>query len=163
MKPVDNEIYNMKKTFLFLLTLSLLSSCGAKKATQKTTISSKQYRLNMVFKKYEHTPYAFGGTDSRGFDCSGFVQKVYLEAFKKSIPRTTKVLIKTGKKVAKNHYQLGDLLFFKPSKKYYHVAIYSGNQHFIHSASSTGVTKTRLDNPYWKKHFLHARRILTSK
>ncbi|PCI34990.1 MAG: hypothetical protein COB60_04600 [Flavobacteriaceae bacterium] len=153
----------MKKLlFLFVCTL-ILSSCGAKKIAQASKEPSREEKLTRIFKKYEKSPYVYGGTTIRGFDCSGFVQRVYLDAFKLSIPRTTKVLIKTGKKVKKNQFQPGDLLFFKPSKKYFHVGIYSGNQYFIHSSSSYGVSKTQLENPYWKKHFLYARRILTSK
>ena len=124
---------------------------------------SNEEKLDHVFERYEHSPYQYGGTDARGFDCSGFVQRAYSEAFNIHIPRTTKEMISTGKKVTKNQYKIGDLLFFKPSKKYYHVGIYSGNNTFIHSGSSTGVTKTNLNNPYWKKYYLRARRILNSR
>jgi len=152
----------MKKLLFFSVILLLFSACGAKKMTPTVTRKSNEEKLVQVFKKYEHTPYQYGGTNSHGFDCSGFVQKAYLEAFNLKIPRTTKELISTGKKVTKNNYKIGDLLFFRPSKKYYHVGIYSGNNTFIHSASSTGVTKTNLNNPYWKKYYLRTRRILNS-
>ncbi|PCH76290.1 MAG: peptidase P60 [Flavobacteriaceae bacterium] len=153
----------MKKFFLCSVILLLLTACGAKKTTTTKHSKTTKEKLAIVFKKYEHTPYRYGGTDSRGFDCSGFVQRAYLEAFNTHIPRTTRQLISTGEKVVKNNYQIGDLLFFKPSKKYYHVGIYSGNNTFIHSASSSGVTKTNLNNPYWKKYYLRARRILNAR
>jgi len=150
----------MQKLLFFTAILFLFSACGAKKATKIVPKVSNEEKLQDVFKIYEGIPYRFGGTNKHGFDCSGFVQKVYLEAFKIDIPRTTNQLIRTGEKVSKNHYKIGDLLFFKPTKKYYHVGIYSGNNTFIHSASSSGVTKTKLSNPYWKKYYLRARRIL---
>ncbi|MBL4746037.1 MAG: C40 family peptidase [Flavobacteriaceae bacterium] len=153
----------MKKLLFFGSILLLFNACGAKKVTATKAIMSTKEKLTLVFNKYENTPYRYGGTDSNGFDCSGFVQKAYLDAFNINIPRTTKELITTGEKVRKNQYKIGDLLFFKPSKKYHHVGIYFGNGTFIHSGSSTGVTKTNLNNSYWKKHYLSARRILNSK
>ncbi len=160
MKPLDNEIYNMKQFFILFIFTLILSSCGAKKTTHTPRKSSKKEKLVRIYSKYKHTPYRYGGTNSNGFDCSGFVQKVYQEAFNIKIPRTTRKQISIGKKVSKKNYQLGDLLFFKPSKKYYHVGIYVGDNSFIHSASSSGVSKTKLNNPYWKKHYLQARRVL---
>jgi peptidoglycan endopeptidase LytE len=102
-------------------------------------------------------PYVWGGeTPQVGFDCSGFI--VYL--FKKqgiSLPRTVATIWNVGTPVSSP--SVGDIVFFetyKPGPS--HAGIYIGNNQFIHSGASTGVTISRLDNPYWKSHYLGAKR-----
>jgi peptidoglycan DL-endopeptidase LytE len=102
-------------------------------------------------------PYVWGGeTPQTGFDCSGFI--VYL--FKKqgiSLPRTVAAIWNDGKKVSSP--AVGDMVFFetyKPGPS--HVGIYIGNNQFIHSGASTGVTISSLNNSYWKARYLGAKR-----
>ncbi len=133
------------------------------KATLKKThgrTNAKKTRLEKIFRKYKGVRYRYGGTSSKGFDCSGFTQKVYLEAFKKKLPRTTKSMMKIGKKVSKHRLKIGDLVFFHPTRRYYHVGIYMGENTFIHASTSRGVMKSNLNHAYWKKHYIFARRIL---
>jgi len=149
----------MKKIhfFLTLTIISLLTSCGAsKRATESAKIETK---LEQQFQRYKGIKYKYGGTDKRGFDCSGFVQKVYKDALNIQLPRVTKDMGKLGKKIPQFRLKPGDLVFFRPSRKYRHVGIYMGNNTFIHSSSSKGITKSKLDNVYWKKKYRFAKRI----
>jgi cell wall-associated NlpC family hydrolase len=98
--------------------------------------------------------------DKRGFDCSGFTKIVYKNGFDVELPRTTSEISKLGKKISKRNLKPGDLLFFRPSRRYEHVGIFIGNNMFIHSSTSKGVIKSRLNNPYWKKKYRFAKRIL---
>ncbi len=150
----------MKKYLLIILTISLFfAQCKSTKTSVKQHNSIKQ-KLEKVYKKYKGVRYRYGGTTSRGFDCSGFVQRAYMDAFHKKLPRTTRAMMKTGKKISKSRLKIGDLVFFHPTRKYYHVGIYMGNGIFMHASSSKGVTKSRLDLKYWKRSYVTARRIL---
>ena len=145
---------------LILLAFTLfLVQCKSKKASVNHHNTVKQ-KLEREFKKYKGVKYRYGGTTSRGFDCSGYVQRVYKEAFNINLPRTTKAMMKTGKKVSKKNLKIGDLVFFHPTRKYYHVGIYMGKGTFMHASSSKGVMKSRLDLKYWKRSYVTARRIL---
>ncbi len=150
----------MKKHLLIILIISLFfSQCKSSKTTVNHHNTVKQ-KLEKVYKKYKGVQYRYGGTTSLGFDCSGFVQRAYMDAFRISLPRTTKAMMKTGKKISKSRLKIGDLVFFHPTRKYYHVGIYMGNGIFMHASSSKGVTKSRLDLRYWQRSYVTARRIL---
>ena len=152
----------MKKTILFFLIImysfSITSCGGAKKEKSKT--NSRVYLLNKAYKKYKGTPYRYGGTTSLGFDCSGFTQRVFSEYFHYKLPRTTKAMMRSGKKISKKQLKPGDLVFFHTSRRYYHVGIYIGKGAFIHASTSRGVMKSLLSNSYWKKKYIFSRRVL---
>lgn len=109
-------------------------------------------------KQYVGVPYKWGGTTPKGFDCSGFVTYVYRE-FGVSLPRTAEEQYQRGEKVAKDDLEVGDLVFFATYKKTAsHAGIYIGNDKFIHASSNKGVTISDLDESYWRKTYLGARR-----
>ena len=56
----------------------------------------------------------------------------------------------------------GDLLFFNiKSRKVNHVAIYLGNDRFIHAPRrGKSVTIDTLKKPYWQSHYVVAKRVL---
>ena len=122
-----------------------------------------EQKLESQYALYKGVKYKYGGTDKRGFDCSGFTQKVYSNAFQINLPRTTEEMSKLGNKVSKQNLLPGDLVFFRPSRKYKHVGIFIGEDFFIHSFTSKGVIKSKLDNPYWEKKYKYAKRILKTK
>ena len=147
----------IQKILIFLTITLILVSCGS--AKKKATISNKT-KLEAQFKLYKGTKYKYGGIDKRGFDCSGYVNKVYKDAFSIQLPRVTKEIAKEGRKVSKSNLKVGDLVFFRPTRRYRHVGIYMGNDEFMHSSTSKGVMKSSLNNVYWKKKYRNARRIL---
>ena len=147
-----------KKIFLSISIIIFLSSCGASK--KASIAASRKSKLEKEYRRFKGVKYKYGGTDKRGFDCSGFVQTVYRNAFAIQLPRTTKVMAEQGRKVLKSQLKIGDLVFFRPSRKYRHVGIFIGNNSFIHSSSSKGIIQSKLDNVYWKKKYRFSRRIL---
>jgi cell wall-associated NlpC family hydrolase len=145
--------------YVFLISLFVFVSCKSHKISDKQT-QTRQYKLETTYQKYKGVKYKYGGTTPKGFDCSGFVQRVFDETFNIYLPRTTKAMMKIGKRVSLESLKTGDLVFFHPTKKYYHVGIYMGDGIFIHASTSKGVMKSNLQVKYWRRSFVKARRIL---
>lgn len=128
--------------------------------------------INLALEFYT-IPYKWGGTNlEAGIDCSYFVKYI----FKKvgiDLPRTSREQFKIGELVNRDELQPGDLVFFKKTKyrkvknkikKYEyinHVGIYLKDNEFIHAArSAKKVIISSLDEPYYKKHYAGARRVI---
>ncbi|NOZ75393.1 MAG: C40 family peptidase [FCB group bacterium] len=140
-------------------------------------VQTQQAKPAMVItraKTFLGFPYLWGGTSSKGFDCSGFTKTVY---FMNGIvlPRDASQQVKTGQLVTRevntNLMKPGDLVFFgrratadRPEKAT-HVGIYLGDTEFIHSSGKVKINSfdsTRTNyNDYRYTHFLQARRVLT--
>ncbi|MBD3639580.1 MAG: C40 family peptidase [Marinobacter sp.] len=116
-------------------------------------------RLWQVFERYQGTPYQYGGTSARGFDCSGFIITAYREGLGQQLPRTTAQMLRHGREVSPAQVQPGDLVFFRIDGKEQHAGIYMGENRFIHASTSVGVTLSELDGYYWADRFTEARRF----
>jgi cell wall-associated NlpC family hydrolase len=74
------------------------------------------------------TPYVWGGTSPRGFDCSGFVQYVY-ERMGVDLPRISAQQANTGRRISLSALKAGDLVAWDNSSRNRgadHIAIYLG-------------------------------------
>ena len=78
----------------------------------------------VVARKMLGTPYLYGGTNPKGFDCSGLVRY----AFNKSgveLPRTSREIFRARQRIDLQKIEPGDLVFFAFSaNKISHVNIY---------------------------------------
>jgi hypothetical protein len=123
--------------------------------------AATQSELTTAAYKYIGVPYLYGGTTTRGLDCSGYTQLVY-KNLGISINRTTSTQYQQGTAVSKSNLQIGDLVFFNTTGKgVSHVGIYVGNNKFTHSGTSTGVTTASLGTSYWAQRYIGAKRITT--
>lgn len=114
-------------------------------------------------KRYHGTRYRFGGdSESKGFDCSGLIRRIYNDLKLKKLPHTSSGLWEMGNPVRMNELRPGDLVFFKNTYKrgISHVGVYAGSNRFIHAENRRqGVTMTRLSEPYYQLHYAGARRL----
>ncbi len=148
--PVDGKV--SPELYKTLIGRDLPVSRGAPVATVRRLIQSSF--------QYIGTPYWFGGTTPRGFDCSGFTRYVF-SSVGVNLPRMADGQYSVGRPVSSERLQPGDLVFFEtyeigPS----HVGIYIGNSQFISSTSSQGVVVSDLYGYYWGERYLGARRVL---
>jgi cell wall-associated NlpC family hydrolase len=154
----------MKKVMLLICFL-VSSICG------KPFLTEEEIRENIIntAAKLLGTPYRSGGSSENGFDCSGFVRFV-MENNNIRISRSSKDQIDDGFAIPLEAVQPGDLLIFKGANKnasrpghsgIVHHTDDNGIVHFIHSASSKGITIDNLKMDYYKNRFIEARNVIT--
>ncbi|MEK4244749.1 NlpC/P60 family protein [Psychrobacillus sp. FSL K6-2684] len=110
-------------------------------------------------KRLEGIPYLYAGNTMAGFDCSGFIYFLHTQAGMK-IERKSSESYYLESIVLTNPIP-GDLVFFQNTYKegISHMGIYLGDNQFVH-AGSKGVEITKLDNVYWKEHFVSFNRFV---
>jgi cell wall-associated NlpC family hydrolase len=107
--------------------------------------------------------YKFGGNSAQsGFDCSGFVTHVFEASLAIKLPRSSYALGRLGTKVEKNDLRPGDLVFYNTlHRAFSHVGIYIGEGRFVHAPSrGKSVEIVDMSDPYWKRRFNGARRLI---
>lgn len=117
-------------------------------------------RILNQYSSWKGVRYRLGGTSKKGVDCSAFVQITFREQFGVKLPRATLQQRNVGKAVKASQLKIGDLLLFQTNRTTRHIGIYLGNNKFVHSSTSVGVTISDLDNSYWSKRYREARRVL---
>jgi cell wall-associated NlpC family hydrolase len=104
-------------------------------------------------------PYRANGTDDRGYDCSGFVWRVYQEAGIDLKRNSAKSLWEKLPEASENEEtQFGTLVFFEGLS---HVGIVRDGFSFYHASSSQGVIRSFYSDysNYWGKRIIGYRRV----
>ena len=115
-------------------------------------------------RKYLGVPHCMGGTTMKCMDCSGLLVRVFA-VHGIHMPHNSEEQARYGKIVTgMDELAKGDLVFFiktyKTNRLITHSGIYIGDNMFIHTSSSKGVTITSLSDPWWKERFVFGTRVL---
>lgn len=109
--------------------------------------------------------YRGGGTSKAGMDCSGMVTAVF-NIFGMKLPRSSHDMAKVGEKLERDEVKKGDLVFFKTNgnRSINHVGLVIDTDgddiRFIHSSTSKGVIISSTKEPYYKRTFAQANRVI---
>jgi cell wall-associated NlpC family hydrolase len=141
---------------LMMLVLVVASACAPTRTLRTTEIEQK---LLQAHQEWRGTPYRLGGTTRNGIDCSSFVQTVMRDYLNQEVPRSTESQLRVGFRVRPQQLQPGDLVFYRTGRQRLHMGIYINEGRFLHASTSNGVMISRMDETYWSRRFLQARRI----
>lgn len=119
---------------------------------------------------FKGTRYRSGSSSPKGFDCSGFTSFVF-KKFGYNLNRSSRSQVSNGTPVAKNELKPGDLVFFNGravGKRVGHVGIVTnvkenGKFEFIHSSNGKGVVVSSSEEPYYKRRYVGANRIIENE
>jgi cell wall-associated NlpC family hydrolase len=104
--------------------------------------------------------YAYGKAHPKeGFDCSGLIWYAFRQHGIK-VPRTSALLARGGKPVARSNMRQGDIIVFRIGKRM-HAGIVADRGRFLHSPSSgLTVRLERINSQYWKNRVAAIRRYV---
>ncbi|MEX0273140.1 MAG: NlpC/P60 family protein [Flavobacteriaceae bacterium] len=133
---------------------------------------SREHLVNTA-KTLVGAPYLWGGTSTKGVDCSGFTKTIYFMNGM-IIPRDASQQVHTGISIDSirnfENLQQGDLLFFgrkatdSTNEKVVHVGMWIGNDEFIHSSGRVKIGSVNPDaenyDPYNLDRYLRTKRLL---
>jgi cell wall-associated NlpC family hydrolase len=142
-------------------TPQMPSSSSPAAASDTAHLPARAARVRELALSFRGVPYKWGGTTPRGFDCSGLVQYVYRDVGV-NLPRTSGNQALKGSAVSLTSIEVGDLIFFSIKRGVIsHVAIYVGDNQFLHAPSrGKRVCTESLDNPWWRSRIKRVRRVL---
>lgn len=101
-------------------------------------------------------PYRSSGTDDRGYDCSGFVWRVFQEAGIDLTRTSARTLWKSlPEATEEEETEFGTLVFFEGLT---HVGIVRDRYSFYHASTSQGVTRSFYSG-YWEGKVIGFRRV----
>jgi lipoprotein Spr len=114
-------------------------------------------------RQYLGVPHCMGGTTMKCMDCSGLLVTVFA-SHGIQLPHNSEEQARYGRVISKmEDLRKGDMVFFirsyKTSHFITHSGIFLGDNKFIHTSSSDGVTITSLDDPWWNGRYLFGTRV----
>jgi len=135
---------------------------SASQPQYQNNITGLRAEIVRTAKSYIGTPYRWGGTSEKGFDCSGLTMVTY-RINGLNLPRVSRSQFNAGRYVSKSSLQPGDLVFFATGggKRVSHVGIYIGGSRFIHAPSRGKTVRIdSLSSTFFKKTYMGGRSYL---
>lgn len=155
------RVHAMQRQIAFFFAL-LLSACASSPRVPDTFSAAQRNEVVLYAMSLADTPYRYGDNSREsGFDCSGFVQFVYLNTLGLRLPRTSAAMSLVGRHLDRSRLLPGDLVFFNTSRQAYsHVGIYVGDGRFVHAPSAgKHIHVANLSDNYWQQRYDGARRL----
>ena len=151
--------------WLGCLTLLAFAGCATRPASvaRSSKSSSTGSEIALFALSLLDMSYVSGGRGpATGFDCSGLVSHVYLQAAGIALRGSAASMAKVARPVNPAELMPGDLLFFNTlGYSFSHVGIYVGDGRFVHASNPrTGVRTDRLDSKYYAVRFEGAKTVL---
>jgi cell wall-associated NlpC family hydrolase len=134
---------------------------GTEKGINARNTSSDE--IISTARKYLGVPHCMGGTTMKCMDCSGLLVTVFGK-YGIKLPHNSEEQGRYGKIIKRmDELKKGDLVFFirsyKTNRFITHSGIYIGDNKFIHTSSTVGVTITSLSDPWWNEKFIFGTRV----
>lgn len=152
------------KAFVTLSLIVLHFACAPSSSTNQ--LDRKNQDATALIRKARTligSPYRYGGTTPKGFDCSGLIKYLY-QSQNVHLSGGSRDIFRGVKTIPHDKVKPGDLVFFTLNGKIDHVALVSdinkNSCHVIHSTSSKGVIEQDyLKSSYWTKKFYRYGRV----
>lgn len=147
------------------MTLLAFAGCATRPSPSPRALNSSRTgsEIALLALSLLDMPYVSGGRGpATGFDCSGLVSHVYLQAAGIALRGSAASMAKAARSVNTADLMAGDLLFFNTlGYSFSHVGIYVGDGRFVHASNPrTGVRIDRLDSKYYAARFEGAKTLL---
>ncbi|HEX9912423.1 MAG TPA: NlpC/P60 family protein [candidate division Zixibacteria bacterium] len=163
----------MKRLLIVILSISFFLGCTSSPRYTTEKVHSKEapvsygkrkldkIKMGQIIESYLGTSFREGGMDRSGIDCSGLVVAVYKDYAGMRLPGDTRKLFQLVSQVERENLQFGDLVFFSDMGwSATHVGICIGNDRFVHASKSQGVIISSLEEEYYRRGYLGARRVI---
>ena len=164
---MNDQVYSRRRwgRLLGCMTLLAFAGCATRPDASPRSLNSSRTGSDIALFALSllDMPYVSGGRGpATGFDCSGLVSHVYLQAAGIPLRGSAASMAKAARPVNPADLQAGDLLFFNTlDYSFSHVGIYVGDGRFVHASNPrTGVRTDRLDSKYYAARFEGAKTLL---
>lgn len=155
----------MRLRLNILLLLALLATLDCSAATDNPAVHPDS--LVQYARKYIGTPYGYGQSNGKRFDCSGFTSFVFRH-YGYTLARSSREQYLEGENVEQGKWAVGDLVFFagrgggQSNVGHVGIVIESDGKEFdfIHASTSRGVIVSHSTERYYATRYIGARRML---
>ena len=164
---MNDQVHSRRRWGRWLggMTLLAFAGCATRPGVSPRSLNSSRTGSDIALFSLSllDMPYVSGGRGpATGFDCSGLVSHVYLQAAGIRLQGSAASMARAARPVNTADLQAGDLLFFNTlGYAFSHVGIHVGDGRFVHASNPrTGVRTDRLDSKYYAARFEGARTVL---